>query len=85
MLPSLTSCSCLGAWQNWKEQRKKKGEFLTEENKYKDMETDLSANTGLGFDGAAGSQAAVSMPSNQSCKLSVLQQVLVKKQEQKHL
>jgi len=32
--------------------RGKKREFFTEENKYKGMETDPSANRGLGFDGA---------------------------------
>ena len=38
--------------------RGKKGEFFIEENKYRDMETGLSANrAGLGFDGAAGSWA----------------------------
>lgn len=41
------------------------------------METDLSANRGLGFDGAAGSKAAVSVPSNQGCKLSVFHQAFL--------
>lgn len=47
--------SSLSTWQNWKEQRGKKGEFFIEGNKYGDMETGGSANrSGLGFDGAAG-------------------------------
>lgn len=47
--------SSLSTWQNWKEQKGKKGEFFIEGNKYGDMETGGSANrSGLGFDGAAG-------------------------------
>lgn len=44
--------SCLSTWQNWKEQREKKGRFFIKENKYGDIETGWSANrSGLGFDG----------------------------------